>query len=352
MENKSSKKIEKHLYIFNLSTDDNDNVLAFTQDWVIAFKEIVSEVSVFSTWVGKNSLPPDVQVTQIGGGNLLLRGKAIFRLTKIGLKVIKNRHNAIVFHHMSTRTSTIMGPVFRCFKVNQGLWYSHSRVTRELLFSEKFMNKLFSSTPGSLPIKSNKARFTGHGINVDKFPDIPSANRKFAILSLGRIAKIKRNEILIDAVAESNRAIKEIHLVGPLGADPAYLQELKLYGSNRGVAVEYLGEVSHSNVAQLFLNYSICFTGSPNSVDKSVIEGALCGCFTLASQSFILSQTTMNDILEQSGNYFNKSLAVQISILDTLYDRDDLRKMLRNGAAEKNSVQRTTAAIIRELTTP
>jgi len=345
-------KAQKHLYIFNLSTDENNSLLSFTQDWVLAFKEIVKDVSVISTWVGSHSLPSEIKVTQIGGGNLTRRGMALIRLAKVGITIVRNRHEAIVFHHMSTKTAALLGPIFRLSGVKQGLWYSHSSITRELLFAERFMDKIYSPMPESLPISSKKARFTGHGINVFQFPELNSHSRSLAVLSLGRIARIKRNEILIDALSKSPREIKEVHLVGPTGSSVKYLQELIEYGSEKGVNVRYLGEISHREVAELLSKYSACYTGNPNTLDKSVIEGALSGCFTLASQEFILKQTGMSHVLEEVGLNFEKNLTDQISVLDELHEKDELRLVLRDQAIRKNSVQNTTSKIVNELLIP
>jgi glycosyltransferase involved in cell wall biosynthesis len=352
METSSANKIQKHLYIFNLSTDENNNILSFTQDWVLAFNEIVTNVSVISTWVGSHSLPYNIKVTQIGGGNLIHRGSALIRLAKVGVAIVKNRREAIVFHHMSSRTAALLGPLFCITGIKQGLWYSHSSVTRELLFAERYMNKLFSSSIESLPISSMKSRFTGHGINIAHFPKFQPHSRSQAVLSLGRIARIKKNEALIDAISKSSRTVKEVHLVGPTGTSNEYLNELTEYGSKKGVSVKYLGEVSHRNVAELLSRYSICYTGNPNTVDKSVIEGALSGCFTLSGQEFVLKQTGMSFVLEKAGFPFEADLTDQILVLDELFENEELRLVLRDQATRKNSVQNTASLIVNELLAP
>jgi hypothetical protein len=95
---------------------------------------------------------------------------------------------------MSPRTAEILGPLFKLARIKQGLWYSHSNPSKELRFAARIVDKVFSSSVNSLPIRSTKARFVGHGINVSKFINIEESDRKKAVLSLGRIAKIKNNE--------------------------------------------------------------------------------------------------------------------------------------------------------------
>ncbi len=338
-----------HLYVFNLSTDSSNSLLAFTQDWIRGFSQILDQVSVVSTWVGHNTLPTEISVKQIGGGNLINRIRGFRVLFRVGVEIVKNRENAIIFHHMSPRTAVILGPFFRLCGIKQGLWYSHSKRTLELVIAEKLVNRIFSSVPQALPLKSNKAIFTGHGIAVEKFKFQDKAQRKMAILSLGRIAPIKNNEALIDAISKSKRTAKEVHLIGPVGDSLEYLNSLMEHALARGVTLSHLGEVSYSKIENIFSSYSICYTGNPNTVDKSVIEGALCGSFTLASQELVLNQTGMSSILRMANLEFSNDLTTQIEYLDTIADREDLRFELHKYAKKQNSVITTTRKIVEEI---
>jgi glycosyltransferase involved in cell wall biosynthesis len=339
-----------HLFIFNLSTDEDDSLLAFTQEWVFAFRSFCEDITVISTHVGSHSLPKEIEVIEIGGGNFFLRIRGLIRLLKIGFKIISEWKTAIIFHHMSTRTAVILGPLFKLARIKQGLWYSHSNPTKELRFAAHVVDKVFSSSANSLPIRSAKARFVGHGINTTKFKSISENERKQAVLSLGRVSKIKNNEKLIYAVAKSERKCKEIHLAGPLGKSKGYLDELIKLGMKNGVDVVYLGNYDHKLVPNLLTNYSICYTGNPNTVDKSVIEGALCGCFTLAAQEFVLTQTGMSRILKECKVDFNSDLSIQLNQIDSISDSVELRKLLAKTAAEMNDVKKTTLRILNELT--
>jgi glycosyltransferase involved in cell wall biosynthesis len=337
------------LYIFNLSTDDKDPLLAFNQEWVRSFQGLCDKVTVISTHVGAHSLPSEIEVVEIGGGSVFMRARGFFRLSRVGCRILRSRKNAIVFHHMSPRTALILGPLFKLSKIKQGLWYSHSNASIELQIASRFVNRLFSSSAHSLPIISEKARFVGHGINISRFSNSGIGSRKEAVLSLGRVDRIKHNESLINAMAKSNRKEKAIDLVGPSKNLQAYVRELVALGDRNGVVVNYLGEVEHNLIPELLNQYSICYTGNPNTVDKSVIEGALSGCFTIAEQEFVLDQTGMSVILRKCNIDFSSDLAQQIAQADQLLERDDLRKLLARTCAEMNDVNNTTMKILKEL---
>jgi glycosyltransferase involved in cell wall biosynthesis len=338
-----------HLFIFNLSTDDSDPLLAFTQEWVLAFQPSCEKITVISTHVGEHSLPEEIDVIEIGGGDFNRRIKGFFRIINIGFKIVGKRKSAMVFHHMSPRTAVVLGPLFKLTGVKQGLWYSHSNPSIELRVAANFVDRIFSSSRQSLPIRNSKARFVGHGIKTTKFPSIDEVPRHSAVLSLGRVARIKNNEALISAVAESAKSEKEVHLVGPLGGSNEYLSELIQSGTNSGVEVIYLGEVEHKAVPELLRSYSVCYTGNPNTVDKSVIEGALSGCFTLAAQEFVLDQTGMSTVLKLCNLAFTANLSTQLDYLESIHGRSDLRAILAKSAANMNDVNATTREIISEL---
>lgn len=338
-----------HIYIFNLASNLDDPSLAFTNDWIKAFSKVFETVKVFSTKVGRTEQIANVTYSHLGGGSILKRVRAVMRLQKVAIQIFKNRRSSIVFHHMSTKTCLIVGPALRLMGVPQGLWYSHSKKGIELKLASKITNKIFSSTDGAFPLKSHKVVFVGHGIDTSKFQVGLLEERDNRILSLGRIARVKNNEALIMAIAQSNCEIKDVYLAGPLSSDPGYLDELKRYGDSRGVNVVYIPPISYDEIPSFLEKFSACYTGSPNSVDKSVIEGAMSGCFTIASQDFVLDQTGMWEILVSLGYKDVPELHEQIRIAHGLFNEERLRIKMSDFAKQKNNVENTINAIVSEL---
>lgn len=351
MVNKAEKDVidKNHAYIFNLSTDLDDPSLAFTSDWIKAFSREFQNVHVYSTQLGRTEFITNVEYIETGGGTTFQRIRAVYRLQRALIKILINRNSSIAFHHMSTKTCLIVGPALRLFGVPQGLWYSHSKTNLELKLASWITNRIYSSTESALPIKSSKAYFVGHGLNVSKFKVGAPEIRNNRILSLGRIARVKNNEALIAAIAKANCGITDVYLVGPLSGETNYLEELRNYGVSLGVDVHHIPPVSYNEVAALLGQYSVCYTGSPNSVDKSVIEGAMTGCFTIAPQDFVLKQTGMSQILKSLGIEEMPGLDQQIRIASELFNDNARRIELSNLAKEMNNVENTVKKIVSEL---
>lgn len=339
------------MYIFNLATDETNPVLAFSIQWLIAFDQEVEKIQVYSTHVRQHSVPNSIKIVEIGGGNFKARLCGFLVLMRALREIGKGRKSALVFHHMSPRTAWIIGPFLKLLHVPQGLWYSHSASTKELRLGAWFVDRVFSTSYETLPIQSKKSIFTGHGIDLKFFPEFTQLKRKSAILSLGRISRIKNNEALIRAVSNSRAKDREVHLIGPVFESEAYLESLFKLGKQLNVEVKYLGEVEHDLVGEVLRQYQICYTGNPNTVDKSVIEGAISGCFTISKQEFVLDQTGMSEVLRVAGENFHPCLEEQIKVLDKLSDVPELRKLIREKASEKNNLNLLVKKIISELQT-
>ena len=342
-------KIER-LVIFNLATDEHNPLLAFASDWVGTFSELVKDTEVVSTHVGSHSLPETIKVYEIGGGDIFRRGLAIFKLIYHGIRIIANGKETIIFHHMSTYSAFILGPLFRLRGFKQGLWYSHNRNSLILRFGSAVVNDIFSPTLDSFPFKSEKLHPVGHGISVSKFdhPEYENLNRT-GIVSLGRISQVKRLDKLISGLSETEVRDKSITLVGPILGQNNLYESLVSLAKRKNILLNFSPAVPYNEVAKTLSNYSMCYTGSPKTVDKSSIEGALMGCFVLSENFNVLEQTGMNEVWKVIGREAPKTISEQIMTLSVYESRTDLRRILIENAIRKNDLKSTAKRIFDQL---
>lgn len=348
---KCSKKIYR-MIIFNLATDENDPLLAFTTDWIIAFHEIANVTEVISTHVGSFSLPTSIKVQKIGGGSVFRKAIAIVKLLYHGVRIVTTNKNTIIFHHMSTYSAVILGPLFRAKGFKQGLWYSHNRDSLILRAGSLSMNDIFTPTRDSFPFESKKLHSVGHGINIKKFNHLLADNEdRSGIVSLGRISKVKRLDCLIMGLFESGVSKLDVTLIGPIFKEDDVYESLVNLGAKKNVTLNFMVPVPHNQVAEVLSKYSMCYTGSPNTVDKSAIEGALMGCFVLSENINVLQQTGMNEVWKALGRKAPDTISRQIKELSEVESRFDLRQILRLSAIEKNNLDLTAGRILRQLST-
>lgn len=338
------QEMRDELVIFNLELDLDSPVLAVAHDWVESFAGIFEKVTVYSTHIGRISLPLNVSVKELGGGSARARIVAVFRLLKSLAFCLRNRGNIVVFHHMSTYSAVILGPFFRFLRIRQGIWYSHSVRSKSLWLAAKLANVIFSSTPDALPLVSRKSRFVGHGINLKKFKkqDFASNNRS-GIVSLGRYAPIKNFEEFLEIADSFKDMVFEIY--GPSG-NLHYKNLLVEQFESKFANVSLYNSVNYREIPDLLSKYEYFYSGTPKSVDKAAIEAALSGCFIISTNTTTLDVTGMSEVWKFMKIPHPNNLARQIWELETTQeDRGQLRKLLISKAQERNNLETLTAQI-------
>lgn len=344
------ERIEK-LYIFNLATDLDHTLLAFTHDWIRACLSEANSVEVVSTHIGRIDLPSNVRVREIGGGNLAKRIVGIFRLIRITCEIGINRRQSVVFYHMTNKVAALIGLPLRIIGVRQGLWYSHSSIPISLKFAAKFSNVLFSSSPNALPISNEKCQYVNHGIDFSRFPT--AARREVdpenTFISFGRVSPIKNLELFIDAVSRSKSPIKIINLAGPYHTQSEYQQSLKKFAESAGITLRFLGEVPYPQVPKFLSQFSICYTGNPKTTDKAAIEAAAVGCFVICLEPNTQELTGMNKVWNEI-NLHNLPLSEQIDAILALTDRRRYQEIISKSAISQNNVNQTVHAILSGIT--
>jgi hypothetical protein len=345
------------LYVFNLVTDLESPILAAAHEWVVALSMNFEFVKVYSTHVGKVELPANVHLTELGGGGLLGKVNNLLGLAKALASIFRERKKSSVFHHMSSRSLAILGFPIKCLNVPQGIWYSHSHADYSLRIGKIFVDFIFTSTPNSIPLKSKKVIYVGHGISVPGAEfRIPNDIYREGIVSLGRVARIKKLESLILAVGEFNLSANlpiAITFIGPI-SDLEYKQELINLAENQSVSISFFGSVKYTEVLKTLSAFSYIYSGTPNSVDKALLEGSLAGCLVLSVNHDAQLLSGMSEIMSMNSKSDEPSIVEQLQLLESLppEKRDPMRKKLSETCERNNNLNQTTAKIAATLKKP
>jgi glycosyltransferase involved in cell wall biosynthesis len=172
---------------------------------------------------------------------------------------------------------------------------------------------------------------------------------RFGIVSVGRISQVKRLDLLISAVGKSGVHGAAITLIGPNSESNNLFKTLVDLGAKNKVPLNFLEPVPHAQIGGIILKYSMCYTGSPKTVDKSAIEGALMGCFVLSENVNVLEQTGMNEVWRIIGRTPPTTISEQIQELSIYESRTDLRKVLRRVAIQNNDLNSTAGRIFNQM---
>jgi glycosyltransferase involved in cell wall biosynthesis len=351
----STKK--SRILIYNLAMDENSPALKFTQDWVDEFAEYFENVVVYATHVGKYKNKSNVSVIELGGGNLISRLRALIRILLSLPRIFSRRHQTVAFHHMSTITTVFPGLILKIFGIRQGLWYSHSFSDKYLHLGAYLMDAIFSPHRESFPLKNRRLPlyFSGHGIDksfAQEYEKQMHSKGEIRILSVGRIARIKKLETLLDLCARLPREVKSrivINLVGPSN-DEDYLRELKELSSQTSLNVLFIGTLKTPELIDFYERSHFYFMGTPNSVDKAALEAGFFGCIPLSTNSALQELTGLASILKDERNIL-ESLTSQLDHYLRLEEREyrAISEMLCNTTRVRNQLSGLISFIVRIL---
>ncbi len=345
----------KGLVLFNLETDLDSRVLASNHDLLNEFSKRYKKVFVYSTHVGRTKLPENVHIVELGGGTPIRKAIAVLKILKVGFWLMKENKNVQVYHHMSTRTLLILGPLCKALRIPTLLWYSHSVADRSLKLSHRFADVCLSSTQNSFPVNARNFCAIGHGIALEKFESVSKLvefDRK-NILALGRLVPIKRLEKIIDILGDMSTGpsteLGRLFFIGPSNTSVEYRDMLTRTAILKKVDLEILDAVNYEDIPSLLSEFSIVYSGTPRSVDKAVLEAAISGCFIVSASPTVQYLTGMDKLWPDSETKLD--IALQLKFLQSL-DSESLVKArlnVMNTARKKNDLSNQVEQIIREF---
>src|SRR3989344_6432079 len=300
------------LLIIAQRADKNDANLGFFHKWIEEFAENAENVFVIAQFAGEYDFQDNVKIFSLGKERGFSKFRQIVNFYKLLFRNLKAAD--AVFVHMIPMWVVLGCPLFFIFRKKTYLWYVHKQVDFWFRISEKLINKIFTASPESCRIKSEKIIITGHGIDVKKFSIFnfqfsnKNQNPKFIIFSAGRISKIKNQKILIEAIDilinQKNIFDFELQIAGLpiMKNDFEYLEYLKNFIKEKklGNYVKFLGGAPYDEIdkyyqnADLFINLS-----GTGSVDKAVLEAMSCGVNIITSNEAFFKILPKENILKE-----------------------------------------------------
>ncbi len=252
------------LLICTQALDRDDPILGFFHSWVLEFAKHFECVTVICLREGVHNLPNNVSVCSLGkekGGSRLVRWWRALRYI-----VVLRKEYDVVFAHMNPEYVLIGGWFWRLMHKKTALWYMHKTVDLKLRIAVLFVQKVFTGSPESFRLSSSKVQVMGHGIDTDFFSPDPHIVRSEAMLSVGRLSKSKRHDLIIEA---ANIAHKELHIAGS-GPEHAALEAL---AQKLGASVRFLGGLTQEQLLDEYRKAAVLVhTSETGSMYKVVLE--------------------------------------------------------------------------------
>lgn len=295
------------LLILTQKIDKNDPVLGFFHQWLQEFSKHYDKVTVICLQKGEYNLPKNISILNLGRKmpqhNIFI--KIFYRIKYVLMfyyYILRERNNYdAVFVHMNPEYIVLGGVYWRLMRKKIALWYVHRHVDIKLRVAAIIADIIFTASKESFQLNSHTVQIVGHGIDINKF-QLKNHNRKqedyLRIICVGRITKIKNQELLVEAVniLANTYNITNMHImfVGLASSieDKQYetmlKQKIKQY--NLQNYIQWVGKVTHDKLPLMYAQNDMAINLSPTGgMDKVVLESLACGVPTI-----VLNKTFVN----------------------------------------------------------
>ncbi len=352
------------LLIFNLVTDMDDPVLGFTTTWINALAARCEAVDVITMKMGRLAVASNVRVYSVGKEKGYIEARRAVEFYRVLFGLLRQHHYDACFAHMMQLFAVMGAPLLKLCHVPVTLWYAHKATGRTLQIAEKLVDHIVTASPESFRLPSRKVQVIGHGIDTEQFKPteqstVTTQNGKFfTIVSAGRIAPVKRLEIIIAAVKalrEQGMTETRLLLLGEVASkDTAYGDQLRTLVTDYQLTdvvtftggIPYEAMLGYYQQADVFVNMS-----ATGAIDKAILEAMACGLpVVTANEAFAPMLVPWADLLyipPESPEVLSTRLKSIAAMSPD--ERAALGKQLRELVVEQHSMQHLTDQLMRIL---
>ena len=149
--------------------DPDDDLLGFVHTWMSRLAQRVEHLYVLQLWDGPGELPANTTLFSMGKAGGADRGGQLARFARVvGSLCLTGRVDGILAH-MGPVFAACAAPFARAARLPLALWYAHGAVSPMLRLAHALVDRVGTSTPEGFRIPSTKVRYTGQGIDTDRF---------------------------------------------------------------------------------------------------------------------------------------------------------------------------------------
>ncbi|MCR4285861.1 MAG: glycosyltransferase family 4 protein [Candidatus Kaiserbacteria bacterium] len=332
------------LLITTQSIDKNDPILGFIHGWVVALSSHFETVHIICLREGIYELPVNVHVHSLGKE---LGVNYVRYLARFFLYVWKYRHEYdVIFSHMNPHYIVLSGWLWRLMGKRMFFWRNHARMNVMTRIAAFFAKRVFYTSQFACTRIFKNARQMPVGINTMLFrPQEGVVRRERSILFLGRLSRVKRPELFIEACKELPDVEVNIYGDEPRG-DVKYAESLK---RSAPPYVHFHTSVPNHETPALYSAHDIYVNLTPEgSMDKTVLEATACGALVLVSNTSFRGQVRDECILTGDSP---RAIATQLEVLMGMSEEEKkrYRSELQTMVQEKHSLEKLVTELVKEF---
>ena len=322
--------------------DKKDPVLGFFHRWVSEFSKHFESIVTICLEKGECDLPKNVSVLSLGKENGESKIKYIYKFYSHIWNERKN-YDA-VFVHMNQEYILLGGIFWKLFGKKIYMWRNHHAGTFLTDIAASFCAKVFCTSKFSYTAKYKKTVIMPVGVDTNVFKQNLSVEKiPSSILFLGRIAPVKKPDLLIQALSEISKKISfSATIVGsPLPRDVEYYESLKKFVKSKNLEdkIAFENGVSNNETPAIYSAHDIFVNLSSSGMyDKTIFEAMACGCLVLASNKNLHGLIDDKFIFEE-GNKNELKRKLENLILLSGSDKNIFGQNLSRVVVDKHSLK-------------
>lgn len=281
------------LLICAQAADSLDPQLSFFIGWIRELSLHFETVHVICLKEGEHELPSNVHVHSLGkeAAQGTRTGKRVHYIARLWSHIWRLRRDFdTVFVHQNQEYLLSAGLLFVFLQRPVYMWRNHYKGSFLTDVAASFCRKVFYTSQYSFTAKYKNARQMPVGVDTEKCKPVAGATRiPDSILFLSRMAPSKRPEVLLsalEALVGNGVSFKATFMGDPLPEDSAYYASLKkrIAGKALEGKVSFSPGVANSETPEVYSSHALFVNASMSGMyDKTILEGAACGCIVLAS---------------------------------------------------------------------
>ena len=234
----------------------------------------------------------------------------LFSLFLFYLEILKQiPRKSIIFIHMGGPYAINLFIFKLIFNIKVYQWWAHPILSLSTKLGFYLtINKLFTCTENSFPIKNKKKVIVGHGININRFPlrknPKPLNNYLVTASRLTFRKNIHKMINIVQFMLENDSLDINLDIYGsPLTfKDELYKEYLKelIKKGNLENNIKIFEAVSHSELNTYYENYNVYLNFSETALDKSVLEAMSTGIPVLSCNDClreIINDDNLKDLI-------------------------------------------------------
>ena len=342
------------LLIVTQKLDKNDENLGAFYFWFERLAQKCERMIIIADVVGAHDLPSHVEVFSLGKESDRGRVSRLWRYWS--LFSYHYARSDIVLFHMIPEFVLAAAPFLLSLKRRRFLWYAHGTVTWRLVWAERLVDFVLSSSPAGFRLPSKKVIFIGQAVNAELFRPVASAYKSFvlSIVTIGRIAPVKDYETILRACNILKNSWERDFLLSIIGGpilprDHVYMKTLERLVQELGLSahVHFYGPRPFGEIPALLQSQDMFINLSrTGSLDKAVLEAMSTG----------LTVITANDAYQSflPGDYFLTRVSPEALAgrIRALADEKRPNMALREIVMRDHSLDKTMEKIIKVFQEP